>query len=77
MEAKTALEQAMQALQQTEAKLKVMEEDCNRNQEELDKFKSSSQQKPPQAVEVGCQISTGDTISSRQSLLEQQVSHES
>ena len=71
VEAKTALAQAMHALQQTEAKLKVMEEDFNRNHEELEKISSSSStQRRPQLIEAACQTATGD---SRLSLLEQQV----
>ena len=66
-----ALAEARQALQQTEDKLKAMEADLNKKQEELDTWKSTSIPKKP-INDATCQTSSssgGETSK----MLEQQV----
>ena len=78
LEAKNALlAEAMNTLQQTEKKLKVVEEDFNRKHEELEKLRLElvERKSPPQISEAGCQTASSgcDSSSSKQLSLEQQV----
>ena len=78
LEAKNALlAEAMNTLQQTEKKLKVVEGDFNKKHEELEKLRLElvERKSPPQISEAGCQTASSgcDSSSSKQLSLEQQV----
>lgn len=66
-----ALEAAMQALEQTEHKLKAMEEDFNAKNLELEKLKL---EKKKLSEEAACQTLEGCDNNSKLASLEQQVS---
>ncbi len=77
MEAKNALAEAAKALQQTESKLKAMEEDFNKNNQELEALRNQKAAKP-QMSEAVCQTNSQTTgcdnsCSKQLSVLEQQV----
>ena len=76
VEAKSALAEAMRTLQQTEKKLKVMEEDFNKNHNELEKLRLEVVDKRPQKSksEAGNQTAEGCDSSKQLSMLEKQVS---
>ena len=85
-EAKSALSDAMQTLQQTEAKLKAMEENFNQNHLELQRLRTqaAASKKKSSMAEAGTQANSisaepagekaGSCDSKQLSLLEQQVS---
>ncbi len=71
-----ALAEAMQALQQTEGKLKAMEADFNKKQKELEHLQSLQALHTKEVNDFTCQtsLSSSSTEMSSSRMLEQQVS---